>query len=168
MSSSLSFRQRLRPQDADTIGALVRRTGVFNEEEIATARELASANLAAGAIASGYHFLIVDGDDGIDGYTCFGPIPGATKRFDLYWIAVNPNSQHGRIGQRLIAATEDAVIAMGGVMLFAETSTRSDYAPAHRFYAASGYTRVAEIADYYADGDGLAVYAKRLEPKPKS
>ncbi len=165
MLPSFALRNHLRPTDVEMIGALVRLTGVFNEEEIATARELAEENIAEGAAGSGYYFLVVDGENGIDGYTCFGPIPGATNRFDLYWIAVNPKSQQGKIGRRLIAATEEAVIAMGGVMLFAETSTRADYIPAHRFYSASGYERVAEIADYYADGDGLAVYAKRLVPK---
>ena len=156
------MRTMLRRADVDAIGALVHLTGVFSDEEIATARELAEENLAKGAEASGYHFQIADGSHGIEGYTCFGPIPGTVNRFDLYWIAVHPQNQQARLGQRLLAATEQAVLAHGGVMLFAETSTRADYVPAHRFYAGCGYKRLAEVADWYADGDGLAIYGKRL------
>jgi ribosomal protein S18 acetylase RimI-like enzyme len=162
MTAIPPMRTVLRSADVDVIGALVRLTGVFNDEEIATARELAEENLAEGAEASGYHFLISDGPHGIEGYTCFGPIPGTAHRFDLYWIAVHPKNQQARLGQRLLAATEQAVIVQGGVILFAETSTRPDYAPAHRFYAGCGYKRLAEVADWYADGDGLAIYGKRL------
>jgi ribosomal protein S18 acetylase RimI-like enzyme len=162
MSAAFKLRSAVRRADIDAIGKLVARTGVFNAEEIETARELAAESLAKGPEGSGYQFLIADGDNGIDGYTCFGPIPGTNRRFDLYWIAVDPRNQKANLGRALIAATEAAVLREGGVMLFAETSTRADYAPAHRFYGASGYTRVAEVADYYADNDGLAIYAKRL------
>ena len=162
MTGTLKLRRALRPADVEAIGALVRLTGVFSEAEIATARELAEENLAEGADASGYHFLIADGTHGIEGYTCFGPIPGTDRRFDLYWIAVHPQNQKAKLGRQLMAATEEAVFELGGVMLFVETSTRADYAPAHRFYSGCGYRRMAEVADYYADGDGLAVYGKRL------
>lgn len=161
------LRTKLRPADVDEIGNLVRMTGVFSSDEIATARELAEENLARGPDGSGYHFLIADGSQGIGGYTCFGPIPGTVRRFDLYWIAVHPQGQHARLGQRLLVATEAAVLAQGGVMLFAETSTRADYAPAHRFYRGSGYDLVAEVPDWYDDGDGLAIFGKRLgRPAP--
>jgi hypothetical protein len=66
------------------------------------------------------------------------------------------------LGRGLIAATEAAVLAQGGVMLFAETSTRADYAPAHRFYRSCGYRLLAEVPDWYDDGDGLAIFGKRL------
>ena len=165
MTTQIKLRSIVRRADVAAIGELVTRTGVFSEEEIATARELAEENLAKGAEASGYQFLIADGAHGMDGYTCFGPIPGTYRRFDLYWIAVDPRTQKANLGRALLAATEAAVLKEGGVMLFAETSTRADYNPAHRFYAASGFVRVAEIADYYDDHDGLAIYAKRLRVK---
>jgi hypothetical protein len=59
-------------------------------------------------------------------------------------------------------ASEDAVRVLGGAYLFAETSTRADYAAARKFYAVAGYRAMGEIADWYADGDGLAIYGKRL------
>jgi len=165
MPAAPPLRTVLRPSDVDGIGNLVRLTGVFSADEIATARELAETNMAQGPDRSGYRFLVADGLEGIDGYTCFGPIPGTVRRFDLYWIAVHPQQQHANLGRRLLSVTEDAVLAQNGVMLFAETSTRADYAPAHRFYRSLGYTMLAEVPDYYDDGDSLAIFGKRLVPR---
>jgi hypothetical protein len=61
-----------------------------------------------------------------------------------------------------MAATEDAVRALGGVFLFAETSTLANYEPARKFYLAQGYRLMGTIADWHADADGLEIYGKRL------
>ena len=73
-----------------------------------------------------------------------------------------PGARRHGLGHALLDATEMAVRALGGTHLFAETSTRPDYAPARGFYAANGYTLHAEVPDFHADGDGLAIYGKRL------
>ena len=52
--------------------------------------------------------------------------------------------------------------ALGGVMLIAETSTLPGYAAARGFYLARGFTMLAEVADWHDDGDGLAIFGKRL------
>ena len=146
----------------DAVERLVRLTGVFNEGEVAIARELIEENLAKGSEASGYYFLFADSAQGVDGYTCFGPIAGTAGRWELYWIAVDPHAHRSGLGARLQAASEDAVRALGGVMMIAETSTRPDYGPARRFYLAQGYRLLAEIPDWHDDGDGLAIFGKRL------
>src|SRR5579863_6546922 len=84
------FRTKTRHADMDDVQRLVRTTGVFSKSEIAIARELVEENLGKGDEASGYFFLIADGANGIDGYTCFGPIAGTEGRYELYWIAVDP------------------------------------------------------------------------------
>ena len=142
----------------------MRTTGVFSEAEISIARELVEENLAKGDEASGYRFIFADGPDGLEGYTCFGPIAGTNGRYELYWIAVSLKKRRYRIGQYLLQATEDAVRTLNGAYLFAETSTRREYEPARTFYLAHGYRLMAEIPDWYADGDGLAIYGKRLTP----
>ena len=157
-----AFRSEVRAGDADAVENLVRTTGVFSTAEIAIARELVEAALAEGPEASGYHFLFADGPDGVRGYTCFGPISGTAGRYELYWIAVDPSERRSGLGKLLMQASEEAVRARGGAYLFAETSTRADYAAARKFYEAAGYRAMGEIADWYADGDGLAIYGKRL------
>ena len=162
-AGSQQFRTRTKPQDIASVERLVRATGVFSPAEIAIARELVEENLAKGDESSGYRFLIADGAEEIDGYTCFGPISGTEGRYELYWIAVGPKSRGTKLAERLLAATEDSVRELGGPWLFAETSTREDYAAARRFYAAHGYGLLAEIPEWHADGDGLAIYGKKLK-----
>jgi ribosomal protein S18 acetylase RimI-like enzyme len=160
--SQVQFRTSVTSGDAAAVEAIVRAAGVFSEAEIAIARELVEDNLARGSIASGYHFLFADGADGLDGYTAFGPIPGTDRRYELYWISVRKEAQRAKLAARLLKASEDEVQNMGGVMMIAETSTRPDYAPANEFYRAQGYTLLADIPDWHADGDGLAIFGKRL------
>jgi len=161
--TNLAFRTKTTPPDADAVERLVRETSVFSATEIAIARELVEENLAKGDDASGYRFLIDDdGEGGIAGYTCYGPISGTEARYELYWIAVGTAARGSGLAQRLLRATEDAVKNLGGPWLFAETSTRPDYAAARKFYTGNGYRQVAEIPDWHADGDGLAVFGKKL------
>ena len=155
------YRETLREADAIAVEDLVKRTGVFSAEEILIARSLIEET-RAGAPGADYRFLFADGEGSLDGYTCYGPIPGTDRRYELYWIAVAPGTRRHGLGRALLAATEAQVSALGGTHLFAETSTREDYAPARGFYAANGYTRHAEVPDFHADGDGLAIYGKRL------
>jgi ribosomal protein S18 acetylase RimI-like enzyme len=156
------FRERTNKDDTGSVERLVRRTGVFSASEIAIARELVEENLAKGDLTSGYRFIIADGVDGIDGYTCYGPIAGTEGRYELYWIAVSPDVRGSGLAGHLLKKTEDAVGKLGGHWLFAETSTRADYDPARKFYAAQGYRLLAEIPDWHSDGDGLAIYGKKL------
>jgi len=156
------FRYEAKPDDAPAVEALVRASGVFNEAETAIARELVEDNLARGDAASAYHFIFADGDDGLDGYTGFGPIPATDGRYELYWIAVRKATRGSGLAARLLGASEERVRALGGVMMIAETSTRPDYATAYKLYRAQGYALLAEIPDWHADGDGLAIFGKRL------
>jgi GNAT superfamily N-acetyltransferase len=162
MPSESRFRTHTRPGDAQAVEQLVRKTGVFSDTEIAIARELVEENLAKGDEGSGYRFLIADGANGIDGYTCFGPITATQGRYELYWIAVSRESRRSGLGQRLMNASEDAVRALGGVYLFAETSSLPSYESARKFYLAQDYRLMGSVADWHADGDGLEIYGKRL------
>lgn len=157
-----SFRYVTKSADADAVEALVRESGVFSAEEIGIARELVEENLAEGNEGSGYHFVLADGPSGLDGYACFGLIPATDRRYELYWIAVRKSARRGKLAARLLKRCEEIVRDLNGVMLIAETSTRPDYAAAQNFYRAQGYTLLAEIADWHSDGDGLAIFGKRL------
>src|SRR4051812_43274139 len=156
------FRSTVRESDRDVVERLVRMTGVFNAAEIDIARELVAEHLERGPEVCGYYFLFADGPDSLLGYACYGPVPGTNGRYELYWIAVHPELRRSGLGAQLQAASEEAVRARGGRYMVAETSTRAEYTPAHRFYLAQGYTKLAELADWHDEGDGLAIFAKRL------
>lgn len=157
----MEFRNTVTSQDPSRIARLVTRAGVFNAEEIGIARSLAEETLERGA-AAGYEFLFADGVDGIDAYTCFGPIPGTDHRFELYWIVVDPDVRRGGLASALLQVTEKAAVAKGATHLFAETSSLPSYRPAHAFYLRLGFRLVATVPDYHADDDALMVFSKRL------
>lgn len=147
--------------DVEAVRGLVRATGFFSDQEEAVAAELIEERLARGP-ASGYEFVFAEQGDRLCGYTCYGLIPLTRASYDLYWIAVHPEAQGGGLGRRLIDATEAAVARAGGTAIYAETSSREQYAPTCAFYRATGYTVAADFPDFYAPGDGKLVFVKRL------
>ncbi|HJZ55329.1 MAG TPA: hypothetical protein VKE74_10240 [Gemmataceae bacterium] len=73
--------------------------------------------------------------------------------------------QQGRgLGGRLLEFVEDDVRQLSGRLLLIETSSTPHYEPTRRFYRKYDYTLAATIPDYYADGDGMAVFSKRIAP----
>jgi ribosomal protein S18 acetylase RimI-like enzyme len=138
---------------------LTRGTGLFREEEVATAVELLDESLAGD---DEYQFVgAFDGDE-LVGYACWGPTPGTVGTWDLYWIVVDRARQGRGIGSALLAEVETRLTAHGARLAVVETSSRSDYVPTRGFYEARGYTRAATIPAYYAPGDDLVIYTKDL------
>jgi ribosomal protein S18 acetylase RimI-like enzyme len=161
VAPALVLREGVVDSDRATVRALVRATGFFTQEEEAIAVELVEERLAKGP-ASGYEFLFAERGTDILGYACFGRIPLTQANFDLYWIVVHPEAQGSGTGRLLLSATEQAVAAAGGTALYAETSSREQYAPTRAFYRRTGYSVAAEFPDFYAPGDGKVVFVKRL------
>jgi hypothetical protein len=62
----------------------------------------------------------------------------------------------------LLAFVEADVREQGGRLLIVETSSTPHYEPTRRFYLKYGYTHAATVPDFYSDGDGMAVFTKRL------
>ncbi len=155
------LRTALTLADVGAIRSLVERTAFFTDEEVAIAAELAEMRLMNGE-ASGYHFILADIDKALAGYTCYGPIGGAERAFDLYWIAVDPLHQGAGLGKFLLAETETALRALGATRTYADTSSTPRYAPTRRFYEKAGFREVANIPDFYREGDGKIIYEKRL------
>jgi ribosomal protein S18 acetylase RimI-like enzyme len=155
------LRKTPRSADREAVRKLVADTGVFSEVEIGWAVEVVDAALTRGDTA-GYHFIFADADHGLDGFTCFGPIDGTDNRFDLYWIAVSPKAQGKGLGKKLLAASMDAARKYDATHMFIDTSTRADYAPARAMYEALGFTLMGTLVDFYKDGDGKALFGRKL------
>ncbi len=90
------------------------------------------------------------------------PIPGTVASADLYWLVAHPQLQGKRIGATILQAAEECMAGAGRTRVYVETSTRAQYLPTRAFYAACGYEPIAELADFYAPGDGKAVWLKIL------
>jgi ribosomal protein S18 acetylase RimI-like enzyme len=82
--------------------------------------------------------------------------------YDLYWIVVDSDQQRGGIGRQLLEQTETAIRALGGVRLYADTSSQEKYAPTRAFYRRRGFRKAAELTDFYRVGDNKIIYEKAL------
>ena len=83
--------------------ALTRATGLFHEDEVATAVELLDESLAGD---EDYRFLGAYDAATLVGWACWGPTPGTRGTHDLYWIAVDPERQGQGVGSQLLGAVE--------------------------------------------------------------
>src|SRR5438477_3065672 len=106
----------LAPHDRAAVAAIVRDVGNFSAAEIDTALELVDEWLTDGE-ASGYLCLVVEDFSGIHGYVCVGPTPLTDGTFDLYWIAVDRNTQGRGYGRSLLAAAEAVARERGGRLM---------------------------------------------------
>jgi ribosomal protein S18 acetylase RimI-like enzyme len=156
-----NYRSRPLPSDPEAVRDLVTATGVFSGTEVGWAVEIVETALVRGQSA-GYHFLFADGPEGLEGFTCFGPIDGTDHRFDLYWIAVSPKAQGKGLGKKLLAETVTAAKALDATHMFIDTSTRDDYAAARALYEALGFAHMGTLVDFYSDGDGKALFGRKL------
>lgn len=161
-NEGIAFRGAIEPGDRAAVEEAVRATRFFTEAEVGVALELVDAALEKGSAASGYCFLLAGPPNGLDGYTCFGPIAGTVSSFDLFWIVVHPRAQRRRLGRALLEETERRIAAAGGTRVVAETSGRRRYTPTRRFYEANGYVLRAVVDDFYAPGDAKLIFVKAL------
>lgn len=165
----------IRPFGAERAGrlaAVLEATGVFSPDETNVALELlheaagspgGSLDDHEGSSPPPYSFLGSFTPDGeLVGFACYGPTPGTDRTYDLYWIAVDP--AHGRAGiaSLLIDEVERRLHGQTARLMVVETSSRSDYTPARRFYARRGYAEAARVAGFYAPDDDRIILTKRI------
>ncbi len=148
--------------DGTQVQEITAKAGVFNQEEVDCVREIWDDYVNLGAEECGYNFIVERNGDQVLGFACYGPRDLTDGVFDLYWIAVHPDARRDGVGKRLLTASEEAVRALGGRMLIAETSGTPLYEPTRKFYLGMGYSAEAVIKDFYSDGDDLAIFVKKV------
>jgi GNAT superfamily N-acetyltransferase len=160
-AAALTWRTEVTHADIDAVRRLVAGTDKFTAAEIDIAAELVEDRLKRGD-ASEYFFVLADDGDRLAGYTCYGPIAGTDRRYDLYWIAVDQALQRAGLGSQLLERTEDAIRAADGALIYIETSTLAAYIPTRAFYVRNGYLKAAVLPDFYRTGDGKAIFVKTV------
>ncbi|MGL4419528.1 MAG: GNAT family N-acetyltransferase, partial [Gemmataceae bacterium] len=74
----------------------------------------------------------------------------------------DPASQGQGIGRKLLEFVEEQCRAVQARHLLIETSSTPIYEPTRQFYLKCGYEQVAQIPDFYCDGDDKVIFARRL------
>jgi ribosomal protein S18 acetylase RimI-like enzyme len=148
--------------DTPALLALSADTGFFNPLEVETLEGVLN-DYATNRDQCGHRCVVWEAEDGlIRGYIYHAPEEMTDRTWYVWWIAVRADQQGRGLGGKLLAFAEADVRALGGRLLVIETSDTAKYEPTRRFYLKQGYTAVATIPDFYADGDGMAVFTKRI------
>jgi ribosomal protein S18 acetylase RimI-like enzyme len=155
--------RNLKRSDLPHLHRILCTTGAFHEEEIKVAMELFHAVLDD-PMQKDYLVAIEEEDGQISGYILYGPVPLADRVYDIYWLAVKPDSQGKGVGRRLIAHVEENIKDLGIRMICLETSSKDSYERTRRFYQQAGYVEESRIRDFYYDGDDRITYVKRFHP----
>jgi ribosomal protein S18 acetylase RimI-like enzyme len=154
--------RELTASDRDALAGLLARIPQFKPDEVAVALELIDASIAD-AKGSGYECLVAVSEGALVGYTCVGPTPMTESTWDLYWIAVDPALQGRGVGRALYAAFVERMRARGGRNVRIETSSKEDYAATGGFYERLGFRIDGRLRDFYAEGDDLLTFYRRID-----
>src|SRR5262245_1403731 len=151
------------PADTPALLEIARGTGVFKPMEIDALREVLD-DYHSDTHALGHRAACYEQDGQVIGFSYFAPAAMTDRTWYLYWIAVRKQIQARGIGAALLRHAEDEARAAGGRLLMLETSSLPHYELTRRFYLKHGYDREAVLRDYYADGDDMVIFRKRLAP----
>ncbi|HEX5660730.1 MAG TPA: GNAT family N-acetyltransferase [Polyangiales bacterium] len=154
--------RELTPSDRAPLAELLARIAQFKPDEVEVALELIDAAIADPK-GSGYECLVAVEGEALVGYTCVGPTPMTEATWDLYWIAVDPSVQGRGVGRALYAAFVERMRTRGGRNVRIETSSKEDYASTGGFYERLGFRIDGRLRDFYAEGDDLLTFYRRVD-----
>jgi ribosomal protein S18 acetylase RimI-like enzyme len=149
------------PSDQYPLIDLARGTGVFKPLEIDALEEVLNDYHATNH-AHGHRSITYEHEGSVIGFAYFAPAAMTDHTWYLYWIAVDQQTQARGVGSQLLRFAEDDIRQRQGRILLIETSSLPHYELTRKFYLKHQYERLAMISDYYADGDDMVVFRKRL------
>ena len=150
--------RKATPADTATVMDIIRLTKFFRPIEETIAQEVLDDAMADAS----YQSYVIEADGRVAGWICFGATPCTLGTFDIYWIAVDPDVQHGGLGSALLTFAETQIAAQDGRLMVIETSGSEMYRPTQRFYEKNGYRLAACVADFYAPDDPKLIFTKTV------
>lgn len=153
--------REINKSDRDNLYKLISVIDEFTSSEKEVAMELIDD--ALNNPESTYKIFVYTINDVLEGYYCIGKRALTDGVHDLYWIAVRPDCQSKGIGKKLIEHAENYVEKNNGSWILIETSSKDNYEKTRGFYLRNFYSIVAEIKDFYREGDDLIIFGKYLK-----
>jgi ribosomal protein S18 acetylase RimI-like enzyme len=151
------------PEDTPFLIELSEGTGVFSGLDMGALHEVL-AEYHAAAHAEGHRAVTCEQDGQVIGFAYFAPAAMTERTWYLWWIVVTKQIQARGVGSVMLRHVEEAIRAAGGRLLLLETSSLPSYELTRRFYLKNSYEVAAILKDYYADGNDMFVFRKRLAP----
>lgn len=114
-------------------------------------------------VNAGQHGCVIDEEGGVAvGVAYFAPEPATDGTWQLTMIALRPDVQGGGRGAALMRHVEDTLRAQGQRLVLVETSGHPTFERTRRFYVKCGYYEEARVREYYAAGEDMVLFRKRL------
>ena len=149
------------PADTPVLLQLAEGTGVFKPHEIEALNEVLT-DFHAYNHEHGHRCVTREDRGKVVGFAYYAPAAMTDRTWYLYWIAVSKTTQAKGLGKQLLTYLEDDIRTQNGRVLFIETSSLPLYEPTRNFYLRNAYDQDATLRDYYADGDSMVVFRKKL------
>jgi ribosomal protein S18 acetylase RimI-like enzyme len=153
------------PEDTPALLAIAAGTGVFKPMELDALEEVLDDYHAFDWEAGHVAVTLEEGGRPV-GFAYYAPAAMTDRTWYLYWIAVEKGTQAKGLGSQLLLRAEADVRAANGRLFLIETSSLPHYEPTQRFYLKHGYEVGTVNRDFYADGDDLVVFRKRMQERP--
>jgi ribosomal protein S18 acetylase RimI-like enzyme len=150
------------PDETPKLLEIAQETGVFKPLEIVALREVLD-DYHALMRAQGHRAITCERDDRVIGFAYYAPAAMTDRTWYLYWIAVEKVTQARGVGSALLRHAEEEIRRAQGRLLLIETSSLAHYEPTRLFYVKHAYEPACVLSDYYADGDDMIVFRKRLQ-----
>jgi ribosomal protein S18 acetylase RimI-like enzyme len=151
------------PADSPTLIELAAATGVFKPHEITALGEVLDDYHATNH-GHGHQAITFQESSQILGFAYYAPAAMTDRSWYLYWIAVAKQTHARGIGGKLLKHAEEDIRINNGRILFIETSSLPHYDLTRKFYLKHHYEQACVLPDFYADGDNLVVFRKKLNP----
>lgn len=152
-----------RPEDTEALLELTMGTGVFQPLDVEVLRTVLD-DYHGFESSEGHRSVTCEEHGKPIGFAYYAPAAMTDRTWYLWWIAVSKQIQAKGTGGKLLKHAEDEIRAENGRLLMLETSSLPSYELTRKFYLKHGYHVSGVLADLYADGHDMVVFAKRLAP----
>ena len=98
----------------------------------------------------------IDGEQ-LAGFVLYGLVAGAIGTGRIHLVAVDERHRRGGIGRRLVAATLDALFAIGARFVVAELPDDPALAAGRLLLTSEGFREEARVDDFVRDGVALLI-----------
>jgi GNAT superfamily N-acetyltransferase len=149
------------PVDTPSLLMLAKETNVFKPIEIQALNEVLD-DFHASDCAAG-HLCVTYVQDGAPiGFAYYAPTAMTDRNWCMYWIVVKKANHAQGIGGEMLRYAEAEITRQNGRLLIIETSSLPHYEATRRFYLKHNYEVISRIPDWYAEGDVMIMFRKRV------
>jgi len=141
---------------------LIKKTKVFLDEDADLVNEILQEAINKG-LKAGYEFIFAEQNGILIGFSSYGPIPTSENRYEIYWLAVDPNQQGKGLGGLLLNKTIEKIKSRSSTLVFVETSSTPEFTPARHVYERHNFTECARLKDFFADNHDKVIYTLKLK-----